>query len=189
MEANFPAALAFIWGTGRDNPADGFHVSPHDPGLGTKGGVIQATWDAAVVAGIVHGTLQAATNAQLAQILRIKFWGPVCDALAPGVDLLVFNGRVMTGRYPVLLQQGLGFFDGDADGWLGPISMESAANADPDTLIDAVSGSHHAYLSGLPVWKDFGVGWTNRLTAAKAAAHALAAAAALTTNPPSGAAA
>lgn len=174
--ANFPASLAFIWGVGRDNPADGAHATPQDPGGLTFGGVTAATWADCVHKGIVPpGRLADATLTQLTTICRSVYWADLCDRLPPGLDLLVFNGRYMTGHFPTLVQQCLGFMGlDDCDNWIGPQTIMAIARADPDTLIRAISGSHCAYLAGLPTWKTFGHGWTTRLQAAQAAALALA---------------
>lgn len=172
MNANFPAALAFVWGPGRDAP--GAHTSPHDPGGATNGGVIQATWDGAVRSGIALGTLAAATHEQLADVLQATCWGATCDALPHGIDLLMFDGRMLSGRFPRLFQQCLGYMGDDVDGWIGPETLKRVRSRDPETLIDAVCGVHCAYLAGLPIWPTFGHGWTARLKAVQAAAICLA---------------
>ncbi len=157
-----------------DSPLQGYHVTPHDPGGGTLGGVTEATWKGAVTAGIVKGALKDASIPQLSAVLRIKFWGITCDALPHGVDLLYFNGVMMTGRFPKLFQQCLGFMGDDIDGWIGPQSLVKTRARDPQTMIDAVSGAHAAYLATLDGWSHFGNGWTIRLKAAQAAALAMA---------------
>ena len=174
MTSNFPASLAFVWAPERYSPGQGFHITPGDSGGGTNGGVIQVTWDSAVRAGIVKGSLAAATNDQLSAVLETAFWGPTCDALPDGLDLLLFNGRMMSGRFPRLFQQCLGFMAADVDGWIGPESLKAARSREPETLIDAISGAHYAYLAGLAEWAEFSAGWTTRLKAVQAAAIALA---------------
>lgn len=176
MKENFHAALAFVWGPGFDDPGDGFHVTPNDPGGGTKGGVIQATWDHATMLHIVTGTLSQATNDQLSDVLLEMFWGPACDALPSGIDLLLFNGRMMSGYFPKLFQQCLGMMGHDVDGLIGPATLEAANASDAMTLINAVSGTHYAYLTTLRGWAADGRGWTTRLRAAQTTACALAAA-------------
>jgi lysozyme family protein len=174
MITNFPAALDFVWGPGRDSPRDGYHTTPGDPGGGTFGGVIEATWADAVRSGIVHGTLSNATIDQLTAVLRIKFWEPTCNDLPAGLDLLLFNGRMMSGHFPWLFQQCLGFVGEDVDGWIGPESLKQTRSREPITLIDAITGVHASYLAGLPTWPRFGDGWISRIKAAQAEAHAMA---------------
>ncbi len=172
--ANYPAALDFVWRRGFDSPLDGYHVSPGDPGGGTFGGVIEATWADAVKTGLVEGTLAHATTAQLSTVLHTRFWGLTCDALPDGMDLLLFNGRMMSGRFPSLLQQCLGFFGNDVDNWIGPKSLKAVKSGDTRTLINAVTGAHFAYLSELRGWPSFRAGWTQRLGAARLVALAMA---------------
>lgn len=172
---NYDASLAFVWRKGFDSPSDGFHITPGDPGGATKGGVIQTSWASAVRSGIVSGTLADATNEQLSAVLKIGFWGSVCDALPYGLDLLLFNGRMLTGHFPWLFQRCLGFMgDDDVDGWIGPESLKVTRSRDPETLIDAICGTHYAYLAALPTWPRFGGGWTTRLKAVQAAGRAMA---------------
>jgi lysozyme family protein len=173
MIGNFPPCLAFVWRTGFDSPLDGFHVARGDPGEGTNGGVIQATWDNAVRVGIVKGTLDRATEVQLSQILYQKFWLMACETLPAGLDLLLFNGRMMTGRFPFMFQQCLGFMGDEVDGWIGPLSIKAACERDTRSLIEAISGVHAAYLASLDTWPQFGHGWTIRLKAARTAAIAM----------------
>jgi len=171
---NFSVGLNFVWLPQYDSPDQGFHVTPGDPGGGTFGGVIQSTWNNAVNAGLVTGALSGASRAQLSTILQTDFWGVICNALPAGLDLLYFNGIMMTGRFPELFQQCLGFMGEDVDGWIGPESLAKVATCQPATLINAISGVHAAYLAGLSTWAEFGNGWTTRLKAAQAAALSLA---------------
>jgi lysozyme family protein len=176
MNDNWPAALAFVWAKGRDSPQDGYHVTPGDKGGATFGGVIQSTWDSAVAAGIVRGMLAVATIAQLSAVLQKKVWEPTCDDLPHGLDLLYFNGHMMSRDYSKLFQQCLGFMgDDDVDGWIGPQTLKAVHSCDVPTLIDALSGIHYNYLTRLAAWAKFKDGWTTRLKAAQVAALGLAA--------------
>jgi lysozyme family protein len=176
VEQNFDAFIAFVWpeNGGFDSPKQGYHVTPGDSGGGTKGGVIEATWAAQVRQGEVTGTLTNASNAQLETVLRNVAWGPVCDALPAGVDLLVANGRMMTGAYGTILQQCLGLVGLAVDNDIGPETLAVALKADPVTLIHALHGNHYRYLAGLSSWAEFKNGWTTRLIAAVDAALAVA---------------
>jgi lysozyme family protein len=171
MNANFAACLAFVWRSGFDSPADGYHVTPGDPGGGTKGGVTHATWAQAAAAGIVKGSLADATEEQLSAVLRTLYWGKACDVLPIGVDLLLFNGQMMSGHFPCLLQQCCGFVGSESvDGWIGPLSLARIASREPETLIDAVTGVHAAYLSTLEAFPRFAGGWLKRLRACQTTA-------------------
>lgn len=168
--SNYSAGLAFVWAAGRDDPSDGYHVTPGDSGGGTFGGVIEMTWMAAVQHGLVTGTLRGATRDQLAKVLRDEFWGPDCDALPNGIDLLLFNGRMLSGGYPKIFQQCLGLIGDDVDGDIGPQTLGVAYSAAPATLANALTGAHYAYLKALPSWTQFGGGWGKRLSAARSVA-------------------
>lgn len=171
---NYPRALAFVWQPGFDSPADGYHVEPGDPGGGTKGGVIEDTWARAVRMGIVRGALRAATVGDLSAVLLATTWTATGDALPAGLDLLFFNGHMMSGEYPRLLQRALGFMGADdVDGDIGAVTMAAVRAADPATLVNALSGIHYDYLTRLSGWLRDGGGWTARLKAARLAALAL----------------
>ena len=174
VSRNFSAGLGFVWQPGYDNPADGYHVTPGDTGGGTCGGVIEATWAGAVAKGLVTGTLRDATRAQLSIVLRMEFWGAACDALPDGLDFALFNGRMMSGFYPQILQQCLGLTGGSVDGGIGEKTLGLVQGRDAVTLIHALHGAHYAYCKRLPSWPEFQGGWTKRLLAARLTALGLA---------------
>jgi lysozyme family protein len=171
--SNFQTALDFVWRPGFDSPLDGYHVTPGDTGGGTKAGVIEATWADAVRQGLVTGSLRNASNDQLALILRANFWGLACDELPGGIDFMLFNGRMMSGHYPKLLQQALGFIGNDVDGDIGPQTLKSFTGLDARTLIGSLHGAHIAYCESLASWPRFQGGWTARLVQARAVAESL----------------
>lgn len=171
--ANFQAALAFVWGPGRDSPLDGSHTTAGDPGGLTNGGITEATWEAAVQRGLVSGALDTASRDDLSLILQTEYWSPLCDALPSGLDLLFFDGSMMSGAYPKLLQRCLGMIGADVDGMIGLKTLAAVNASDVTTLIKALTGAHYAYLSSLGGWTTFRNGWTTRLLAAETAALAL----------------
>jgi lysozyme family protein len=161
MIANFPAALAFGWRPGYDNPGDGYHVTPGDAGGGTIGGVIEETWAAAVAKGIVAGTLRNATRDKLGLVLRDLFWGDACDGLPAGIDLMLYNGRMMSGGYPKLFQKAVGAV---ADGDVGQATIDAAKAIPATTLIEKLTVAHIYYLSNLGAsWTLDHDGWEGRL--------------------------
>lgn len=173
---NFDACLAFVWRPGHDCPSDGTVTTPGDPGGATHGGVTQATWDHALAVGLVHGTLADATLEKLADVLEATCWRPICPAVPAGLDLMLFNGCMLTGSYRRITQQCLGLVGADVDGWIGPITLGKINRAHPPTLIDALTGAHYAYLHDLRgLWPRFGTGWTSRILAARALAQTMAA--------------
>lgn len=177
--ANRQAFLSFAWRPGYDDPADGLHTTPGDAGGATWGGVIEATYEGAVAHGLVTGTLATATRDQLATVLLDEFWGPACDALPAGIDLMLANGRMMSGAYPRIFQQCLGMIDTDVDGAIGKDTIAAAQSVAPVTFVNALHGAHYAYLKTLSSWPEFGGrrvaggsynGWTGRLVAVRSVA-------------------
>jgi lysozyme family protein len=108
-------------------------------------------------------------------VLRDEFWGAACDALPPGLDLMLFNGRMMSGGFPAIFQQCLGLVGDDVDDDFGRESLAAVAGRHAPTLIQALYGNHYAYLKRLSSWPEFKGGWTKRLNAVLPAALALAA--------------
>jgi lysozyme family protein len=180
MQANFQAFVDLVWPANGDfdSPRQGYHVTPGDTGGGTYGGIIETTWHTCQARGIVPATvaLKSATLPELTAALNFSSWGTIGDALPSGVDVLVANGRMMSGYYPELFQQCLGFIGDDVDGNIGDETIKMANELGARTMIYALTGRHYAYLStqlSASEWKEFGSGWTRRLLAAKAAALAL----------------
>lgn len=173
---NFAQSLSFVWEPGFDDPADGYHVTPGDSGGGTFGGVIENTWAGARARGLVTGDLRNASREQLATVLKDEFWGAACETLPAGLDLALFNGRMMSGGYPRLFQRCLGLMGEDVDGDIGGETLGAARGRDVATLLKALAGVHYAYVARLPSWPRFKGGWTKRLQAACDAALRLAAA-------------
>lgn len=169
MKENFDAFLALVWPPDGDfdSPRGGYHITPGDPGGGTKGGVIEATWARYAASGLVTGSLVGATDAQLEAVLRAAAWGAVGDEAPSGLDVLIANGRMMTGRYGAIVEQCLGWTGGDVDGVIGPNDMRRLGASDAKTLIEALHGNHYRYLAELDTWAEFGGGWTRRLVAAR----------------------
>lgn len=175
MKENFPKFIALVWPDNGDfdSPKQGYHVTPGDTGGGTKGGVIEATWRHYRDAGLVTGALADASDVQLMTVLRAAAWGAVGDELPAGLDILIANGRMMTGAYGAIVEQCLGWTGAAVDGEIGPHDMQRLGVSNRRTLIEAIHGNHWRYLHGLSTWDIFGVGWTRRIVAARDAALAL----------------
>lgn len=164
-------ALAFVWRP--ENDGQGFHLDPHDPGLGTNKGVIQATWAAAVAQGLVAGALAYASDDDLANILFVDFWQRLgCDEMSPGVALVVFNmGMVAgTGRAGRILQRAVGAKE---DGIVGRETQAATAVQWAPGLITRLTTADETFFAGLDTAKYFLPGWTRRAEDAKVAAWKL----------------
>src|ERR1700739_2704479 len=164
MIQNWTRSLAFVWRPEFDSPDQGYHVTPGDEGGGTFGGVIESTWARVGTPGV---PLKEATRAELEVALKKAAWDPQCEILPPGIDLLLFNGRMASGRYPWIFQQTLGLLGPEVDGAIGPHTIQVVQQRcltveATRTLIYALVGHHDAYLRSLSSWPTFGGGWEHR---------------------------
>lgn len=171
MEANWQAALYFVWRP--ENDGQPYHVTPGDPGGGTNMGVTEATWRDAERRGLVSGELQYAELSDLSRVLHELFWHVAgCDKLPAGVDLVVFNMAMVSGpsRAIRLLQSAVGV---KQDGIWGPISQGALENTDPEEVLDYFTDDAVAFFEGLAGFERFGNGWLRRAYDATNLAHNL----------------
>jgi lysozyme family protein len=167
-DASWDAALAFVLSV-----EGGFTDDPVDPGGVTNLGITHnelAVWRRAAVS--IDDMRNLGKN-EAGQIYRANYWAiSRCADLAPGVDLLVFDGSVNTGngRSARLLQGVLGV---KADGQIGPITVAAANAVRADDLVNALADARQAFYQNLPTFMHFGRGWTARVVAARAAALAM----------------
>jgi lysozyme family protein len=152
----------------------GFAQHPSDPGGATKYGITRATlsrWrgrDASV------DDVRALTEAEAREIYLARYWNVLrCDELPLGVDLAVFDWGVNSGpaRAARALQRLVG---ATVDGVIGRETIRAALRADSRATIDALCDDRLAWLRGLETWETFGVGWSRRVEAVRAAALAMA---------------
>ena len=167
-DTSWGASLAFVFSV-----EGGFTDDPVDPGGATNLGITHdelSRWRGAPV------TLDDMRNLgkdEAARIYRANYWNiSRCGDLAPGVDLLVFDGSVNTGngRSARLLQGVLGVA---VDGQIGPLTVAAANAVRADDLVNALAAARQAFYQNLPTFSHFGHGWTDRVRKARAAALAL----------------
>lgn len=174
--ASWPTALAFVWRP--DFDGQGWHCDPGDSGGATSWGITHSDWADSVAAGLVTGTLQNASKADLERVLHVRFWNVCrCDALPPGDDLAVFNFAMVAGvgRGERVLQSVLGV---GVDGIVGPKTLAAAAALPPATLIarfTAAEETFYAHCASAPL---FLRGWDRRADACRDESLKLAGAAA-----------
>jgi lysozyme family protein len=172
VASSFQPSLAFVWRPENDGQPD--HTDPGDSGGETNMGVTIASWNDAVAAGLVSGTLAAASNDDLALILRKNYWDACqCDALAAGDDLAVFNFGMAAGpgRAERILQSVVGVA---VDGVIGPVTLAAVAAQPPQMLIatfTAAEETFYTHCAGAPL---FLRGWDRRAEDCKALALQLA---------------
>ena len=175
MKANFTTALAFAWRPENDGQRD--HSDKHDPGGETNMGVTHTEWQSGVSRGYVEGELRDASRLALAKLLKLDYWTACkCDALPPGLDLVVFDMAMVSGpgRSIKLLQKALGFEGGDVDGDIGPKTLNAALFVtDTQDLISVLTKKDEAFFASLHTFTYFGRGWDRRAEDAQRAAFAL----------------
>ena len=94
------------------------------------------------------------------------FWNRLrCDALPPGIDLMVFDHAVNAGtdRAGRALQLAAGYEREDLDGAVGPDTLRHVALADTLTLLDALAAMQRASYRQIAAYGLFGEGWLARL--------------------------
>ncbi len=101
------------------------------------------------------------------------FWNRTrCDALPPGLDLMVFDHAVNAGpdRAGRALQLAAGQRRTEIDGAVGPDTLRRVALADTLTLIDALAAMQRASYRQMTAYGLFGEGWLARLDRRRAKA-------------------
>ena len=160
---------AFVIVTGHEG---GFGADQNDPGnwtggevgkgelRGTKFGISAAAYPTVDIANL---TLDVA-----AAIYRRDYWDRIGgDSMPPALALLVFDAAVNNGieRAIVWLQSAVG---AEVDGRLGPATLARVAEAKRDMDTVSLCAEFNArrllFMSGLPTWKAFGLGWARRLS-------------------------
>lgn len=150
---NFDAAFQHVL------KAEGGYVNhPSDPGGATNMGITEA------VARRVgyRGPMQDLPVELAKRIYREDYWNAVrADQLPPAVRYAVFDAAVNSGVAQSVrwLQRALGVQD---DGVLGPITLSTANQANPDALRARLVAQRLTFLTNLNTFNTFGRGWTRR---------------------------
>lgn len=147
----------------------GLSTNPADPGNWTGGacgrGVCRGTKYG--IAASSHPKIDIAnlTLDQAKAIYRDGYWLVVqADALPAPLALLVFDAAVNCGVNRAIgwLQSALGC---SADGVLGPETLAAITSetAKVTTLCSEFQAQRLTWMSALPTWRAFGLGWARRL--------------------------
>lgn len=149
---------------------------PRDPGGRTNRGVTQRVYDAyRRRQGLKTQDVYRIQAGEVAAIYDGQYWDKIRgDDLPGGVDLVVFDGAVNSGPVQAVkwLQRALGV---KVDGVAGSITLQATRDhPDHDRLVADICVRRMAFLKALNTWRDFGAGWTKRVTNVKAAGQAMA---------------
>ncbi len=178
MRANFDKCMPVVL-----RYEGGFSNHPRDPGGVTLEGIIQRVYDGyrdrmgkprRALTQFMRGT--AEWMAERNAIYRSQYWNAIRgDELPAGVDLAVFDGAVNSGPFQSIkwLQRALG--NVEVDGQLGEATLAAlAAHPDHDRLIADMESRRLGMLKTLTTWRDFGRGWSARVSNVKAISQAWA---------------
>lgn len=176
--------LAALWDA-RGIPADAFdrwlpHIlkheggyvnHPRDPGGATMKGITQKTYDSwRDRQRQPRQSVRLISDAEISAIYRRDYWEPIRgDELPAGVDYCVFDFAVNSGinRAARYLQNAVGT---EADGVIGAETIAAAGSVGPASIINHICDARMSFLKGLSTWRDFGKGWTARVSDVRAKA-------------------
>ena len=165
----FEACVAFTYGQ-----EGGYSNTDGDPGGATNLGITLATLTEWRGEPCTADDVRALAKSEADAIYRADYWAVAnCDALPPGMDLMVFDEAVNAGpaRSVMLLQETLGVYP---DGALGPDTLAALAGKDTLRAIGSLAGAQRAYYMSRPGFAQFGRGWLARLTLRQALAMQMA---------------
>ena len=148
---------------------------PKDPGGKTLFGITIKTWRRAIWRGIVpdRGGLRSMTVGDARKIYEVMYWGVAGRDLPRGLNALVFDVEVNSGRGGIVLQRALntvgpvGLSRLVVDGAIGPRTLAGVgrAGAAPDgswKRLAEVDARRDWWWDRLRINRTFGFGWNRR---------------------------
>lgn len=147
----------------------GYVDHPKDPGGCTNLGITRATLERWRREAVDCAAVRALGVAEATAIYRAHYWNAVRgDELPAGVDLVVFDAAVNSGRRRAVewLQEAL--LLNQVDGAIGPVTLGAVArHPDRAALVEAMIALRLRFLRGLRTFDTFGRGWTRRVEAVR----------------------
>ena len=164
----FEQAFAFVVGH-----EGGYDATTADPGNWTGGAVgrgeLRGTKFGISAAAYPTRDIANLTEADARAIYQRDYWDRVRgDDLPPQLALLVFDAAVNNGvgQAARWLQEAVGT---TADGAIGPDTLaalkRTIAEGSVSTVCAEVLAQRTIFMSALPTWRAFGLGWARRLCA------------------------
>ncbi len=150
----------------------GYTALASDPGNWTGGrvgvGALKGTKYGISAAAYPHLDIASLTLDDAQGIYRRDYWDAIeADTLPAKIALIVFDAAVNCGpaRAAKWLQHAVG---ASMDGIIGPATLRAigGATANPDETVSIcteIQASRLVYLTNLPTWKTFGLGWARRV--------------------------
>lgn len=157
MHKNFDKCLSMLL-----HHEGGFVNHPKDPGGMTNLGVTKKVYEAWVGKEVDEETMRGLTFVDVAPLYKKKYWDKVRgDDLPSGVDWCAFDWAVNSGsgRPAKAIQRAVG---ATADGAIGPMTLQSVMNNDPEMIIGSVYDQRQKFYESLKTFETFGRGWTRR---------------------------
>lgn len=141
----------------------GLARNPKDPGGLTYRGVTLPALSQFLGREAQPRELMHASDQLIGAVYHAVYWPAVGgDELPPGIDLILFDGAVHSGRRRSVswVQAALGV---TVDGAMGPVTLAAIHNADPIALVHGATEARRGFLRAAHEFATFGRGWLNRV--------------------------
>jgi len=162
MDDTFDACLEFTLAE-----EGGYSDHPTEPRLATNHGITLARLRRFLRdARLRPDDIRHISCATVRALYLTDFWNRTrCDALSPGLDLMVFDHAVNAGpdRAGRALQLACGCKRAEIDGAVGPDTLARVALADRLTLLDSLTAMQRTGYRQMAAYGLFGEGWLTRL--------------------------
>jgi lysozyme family protein len=162
MDSTFDACLEFTLAE-----EGGYSDHPTEPRLASNHGITLARLRRFLRdPGLGVDDIKHIPCATVHALYLADFWNRTrCDALPPGIDLMVFDHAVNAGpdRAGRALQLACGHKRAAIDGAVGPDTLARVGLADRLTLLDALAAMQRTGYRQMAAYGLFGEGWLARL--------------------------
>jgi len=142
----------------------GYVDNPKDPGGATNLGITISTLSAWEGRKVSKAEVKALTKDKATSIYKENYWDAIKgDDLPSGVDYAVFDFAINSGpaRAVKFLQRVVGVAD---DGVVGAKTLAAVHKVSADRIINTLSDARLAWLKTLGTFKNFGKGWSARVS-------------------------